>query len=92
MRRVSVCSEPGCPVLMPCPVHGRDPNAPWSGDRDYAAQARFRKAVLTRDGHQCTRCPATTQLVAHHVRPGYEPSAGITLCRQCHKDVDANAR
>lgn len=92
MPRLKVCSTPGCPNLQPCPKHSRPRNAPWTNDRDHAAQGRFRKAVLTRDNHACTRCGSSDQLVAHHIRPGYEPSAGITLCHHCHRTIDANAR
>lgn len=91
------CSQPGCPQLVnaanPCPAHGRPLNAPWSQDRDRGAQHHFRNAVLNRDGHRCTRCHRNdVPLVAHHVRPGYDPSAGVTLCDDCHQALDANAR
>jgi hypothetical protein len=85
-----------CPELVnaknPCPKHGRPLNAHWSSDRDRRAQQWFRDAVLQRDGYRCTRCPSTGPLVAHHVRPGYDVSAGITLCESCHQEVDAHAR
>ena len=97
MRRVHVCSyiSPSgvsCHNLTPCPVHSRPRNAPWSKDRDRKAQHEFRKAVLARDGYRCTRCASTGPLVAHHVRPGYDVSAGVTLCESCHRSVDSKAR
>jgi 5-methylcytosine-specific restriction endonuclease McrA len=92
MKRVKVCSTPGCPNLAPCPRHSRPTNAPWSKGRDRQAQHAFRQAVLQRDGHRCTRCGTTLDLVAHHVKPGYHPSAGITLCRACHQAIDTHAR
>lgn len=60
-----------------CPSHRRPSNASWSEGRDRSAQARFRREVLERDGHQCTyvdpatgaRCRATTDLRACHLRP-----------------------
>jgi 5-methylcytosine-specific restriction endonuclease McrA len=74
-------------------MHGRPVNASWSTDRDRGAQHAFRQAVLARDGHACTRCHRDdVALVAHHVRPGYDVSAGITLCDDCHADVDTHAR
>lgn len=97
VKRVKVCAWIGphgetCPELAPCEKHARPRNAPWSTDRDRGQQRAFRAAVLARDGQRCVRCQATTDLVAHHVLPGYNPSAGVTLCRACHRAVDANAR
>jgi 5-methylcytosine-specific restriction endonuclease McrA len=90
------CSTPGCPELVnaqnPCAKHGRPLNAHWSSDRDRGKQRDFRAKVLERDGHACTRCPSTGPLVAHHIRPGYDVSAGITLCEDCHSAVDSHAR
>lgn len=81
-----------------CPIH-RGNHTGWTGNRDRTAQARFRRAVLQRDGNQCVyttpdgeRCTATTQLQAHHVRPGYTPDAGVTLCRVHHRAIDPKAR
>jgi 5-methylcytosine-specific restriction endonuclease McrA len=82
-----------CPHLTPCPVHPPRPaNAHWSPDRDSTQQARFRKQVLARDGGKCTRCGSTWKLVAHHIKPGYTPDCGTTLCGRCHGEVDKNAR
>lgn len=87
------CPVRGCYQLKPCPDHPERPTgSSWSPDRNRAAQARFRTAVLTRDGHRCTRCGATDQLVAHHDRPGMTPDCGRTLCTDCHTAVDNNAR
>lgn len=99
MKRVHVCAQPGCPNLTPCPVEGhtRPRNAPWSTDRDRKAQRHFRRMVLARDGYACTRCVEPRELephelVAHHIRDGYDMADGITLCRDCHREVDPNAR
>jgi hypothetical protein len=101
MRRARVCSHidrkgSSCPNLQPCPIHTRPANARWSPDRDPRRQGRFRQRVLERDGYRCTRCghhaPTGRGLVAHHIRPGYETSAGQTLCDDCHRAVDSNAR
>jgi 5-methylcytosine-specific restriction endonuclease McrA len=82
-----------CPHLQPCELHpGRPKNAPWSPDRDTTQQGEFRRAVLERDKHRCTRCGSTWKLVAHHVKPGYDVSCGVTLCGRCHGIVDRNAR
>lgn len=97
MKRVKVCPHidrhgRSCPHLMPCEKHARPANATWSPNRDRQAQHRFRTAVLERDRYTCQRCGETRDLVAHHVLPGDDPSAGVTLCRPCHRIVDANAR
>jgi hypothetical protein len=52
--------------------------------RDRAAQARFRKAVLARDGHRCIRCGSTVRLEAHHLANRDDPR-GVTLCTACHR-------
>jgi hypothetical protein len=92
MRRLKTCAVHGCPNLAPCETHSRPANASWSRDRDRQAQHRFRQAVLQRDGHRCRRCRNTGHLVAHHLRPGYDPADGVTLCQGCHRAIDANAR
>lgn len=74
--------------------------ASWNGTRDRGAQARFRREVLKRDGNQCralndegTRCPARSDLQAHHTAPGsWDPADGVTLCRAHHRAVDKHAR
>jgi len=93
--RVRVCSYVGCPHLTPCPNPDHAPrprNQPWSRDRDRSKQHALRQAVLHRDNYACTRCGSTENLIAHHDKPGYEPDAGRTLCNDCHKDIDRNAR
>ena len=51
---------------------------------------QLRRAVIKRDGIQCTRCPAKKRLQAHHLfyRERWEDSVPedlITLCFHCHK-------
>jgi predicted restriction endonuclease len=84
-----------------CPRHrnGSTNATSWNGQRDRTAQARFRRQVLDRDGHQCVyttpdgrRCTTTSPLQAHHVRPGYDLDAGVTLCRTHHRLIDPKAR
>lgn len=75
----------------------------WSPNRDSAKQARFRKAVLARDGHRCVRfvrgrrCTETTNLRAAHLKPlaeggSYHPDNGATLCAKHDCESDPYAR
>jgi hypothetical protein len=93
-KRWHVCSHVGCAELVsknePCPTHSR-PKSNWGG-RDIAAHNRWAKRVKARDGHRCTRCGSRLELHAHHLRPGNDIDAGITLCRTCHRQVDKQAR
>jgi hypothetical protein len=92
MKREHVCSKPGCPNFYPCPTHSRPRNARWSKDRDPREQGRFRAAVMRRSRGICERCHSHPAAVAHHVRPGYDPDAGLALCDTCHAAVDDKAR
>jgi hypothetical protein len=58
--------------------------------------------VLARDRHRCVRCGSTEDLIAaHHPRPlrefdagdtaAYNPKAGVTLCKRCHRALDPPA-
>ena len=74
-----------------CTTHtGRSPT------RDRGKQARFRKAVLARDGYRCVICGETRDLRAAHIVPlsqggGYDPSEGRTLCRRHDMQSDRYA-
>lgn len=54
---------------------------------------RLRVKVLERDGHRCSRCPATMTLHVHHltyVRFGGESLNDlVTLCESCHEKEHA---
>ena len=57
-------------------------------------QARWRRAVLERDGFVCTVCGERRDLEAHHLRPWatcladrLDPDNGRTLCAACHQDT-----
>lgn len=63
------------------------------GRRDPAV-ARWRAAVLKRDGYTCQSCGSVNDLHAHHIEHWADaPSKrvvlenGITLCRDCHVEV-----
>jgi 5-methylcytosine-specific restriction endonuclease McrA len=64
------------------------------------AQQWFRDAVLHRDGYKCQKCghhdSTGKTLEAHHLRPGYDVDAGLTVCSSsvsgCHKALDPSAR
>jgi hypothetical protein len=82
-----------CPSLLPCATHPpRDRNAPWSEGRNSTEQGRFARALRHRSHGICERCRVKPAQVAHHVRPGYDPSCGLDLCHDCHRAVDAHAR
>jgi hypothetical protein len=89
-----VCAVVGCPNLKPCPDHpGRPRNAPWSRDRDNAGHLRHRRSLIAERGAFCERCGwATTPdgrgLHMHHV----SSEVVQLLCRDCHRDIDRNAR
>lgn len=70
------------------------PHTGWSPNRDRAAQARFRQALMRRAGGRCEYpgCSSTDQLHAHHDMAGYDPSCGRLLCREHHKAEDPYAR
>lgn len=75
----------------------RSPAGHWSPARDRAAQARFRRQVLARDGNACTVCGSTIDLRACHLIPlsqggTYDPSNGITRCKTHDRLTDPYAR
>jgi 5-methylcytosine-specific restriction endonuclease McrA len=56
---------------------------------------KFRKEIIERDGHKCTRCGSTETLHVHHIVPWkaseelrFEPSNVITLCDACHAIIE----
>lgn len=97
LKACTVCgalSQESC-----CPLHRRPVNAHWSKDRDRAAQARFRRALIRLYGMRCAalvdgvRCPVTTGLQAHHTQPDNDdPRTGVLLCGPHHAAVDSKAR
>jgi hypothetical protein len=63
--------------------HGR------AGNRDRAAQARFRRALIAATGLVCQGCGRTdVPLQAHHT----SATTGLLLCDDCHADRDDHAR
>lgn len=91
MTRVHVCSEPGCPQLEPCPIHGRDRRRRTSGwkhrDGDRAKHAREVYAAKRRH-RSCQICGSTEKLDAHHQADG----SLIVLCNEHHRQFDRHAR
>lgn len=94
------CGKPSdqrrCPTHRPGPARnpirgGRSPG------RDRTQQARFRAAVLARDGYVCQGCSSTTDLRACHIVPLADGgtnalSNGVTRCRACDQATDPYAR
>jgi hypothetical protein len=57
-------------------------------------QARWRAAVLARDGWVCTRCGERQDVQAHHLRPWasfpagrLDVANGRALCAACHQET-----
>ena len=85
MITAGVCSVPGCPERMPCPVH----QSRAAGST--RAWRRLREQVLRRDGYTCQRCGARAELV-HHALPvqmgtrELAPMNGlVSMCWLCHR-------
>jgi 5-methylcytosine-specific restriction endonuclease McrA len=63
---------------------------------DDPAYKDWRLKILKRDGKKCRMpgCESKTRLQVHHIRRWasasalrYEPSNGITLCKNCHDSI-----
>lgn len=57
---------------------------------------RWSEFIRERDGHRCVDCHSTRNLSAHHIcrkvllpEAEYQTGNGITLCRECHREVHA---
>lgn len=57
---------------------------------------RWSEFVRERDGNRCVDCHSTRNLSAHHIcrkvflpEAEYQTGNGITLCRECHREVHA---
>jgi len=91
MARIHVCTEPGCPQLEPCPIHGRDRKRRRNGwahrDGDRAAHMRWRRAAI-RAHPYCAICGATDKLDVHHLPDGTPQ----VLCNWHHVAIDPHAR
>jgi hypothetical protein len=76
------------------PPRPTGPHTGWTPQRDRAAQARFRDALIRRANGRCEYpgCTSSTDLQAHHDHAGYDPSCGRLLCRTHHRQVDPYAR
>ena len=64
--------------------------------RNQSGYAKWRDAVLERDGHKCVVSGRTDKLHAHHILPkaegmspekAFEVSNGITLCEDIHIEI-----
>lgn len=56
---------------------------------------KWRNAVFYRDNYKCQKCNSVKKLEAHHLKSyskfpelRYDVSNGITLCKECHQQVD----
>lgn len=85
---VTVCRQPGCPELRPCPTPGHEPE-PWAGSRRKERRAssgwqeqRDAKRILKRHNGICHVCGLQGADRVDHVIPLAEGG----------QDVDANKR
>lgn len=92
-----VCTKPGCPHVMPCPVH-RAPRKPRpsSAGRGYGyAHQQMRRRVLLEEPY-CRQCGRPTQDADHIIPVSQGGHAGRSnyqgLCRRCNNIKKAQQR
>lgn len=68
-------------------------------DRRCKQYREWRQEVLRRDDRRCIECESTINLEAHHIKEfskykelRFAVDNGITLCRQCHKELHRKKR
>lgn len=86
----SVCSQPGCPNLKPCPDHAVKP---WAnsqrreriGKSGWQQQADARR-ILKRDHHRCAVCGGPATEVDHIIPLAEWPDGDVDSNKQslCH--------
>lgn len=72
----------------------------WNYKERTGSKYRFwKKSVLKRDLYTCQKCGNGDDLVVHHIKGfadneklRYDLKNGITLCKECHKEVHKNER
>lgn len=69
--QMSVCPEPGCPNLRPCPEHPEPDHRSPSSRRTstHAWQTRIRPFVLRRDDYRCHICGLSGADQVDHLVP-----------------------
>lgn len=82
---------PVCGKVQPCPTHPTYNTGTRNPRRDLTQHIRWARAIKRRDGNQCQRCGSTDRLEAHHLN-GVGSPAGVTLCHDCHAQVDQYVR
>lgn len=96
-RSVRLPPEESQPVKRYPPRPPAHPGGHRSPNRDRVAQARFRRAVLARDGGACVECGSTVDVRACHLTPvrdggSYDVSNGVTRCKYHDQATDPYAR
>lgn len=68
-------------------------------DRRSNKYKKWKASVLERDKNKCKICGSKENLVVHHIKhfadninERYNIDNGITLCKNCHKEVHKNER
>ena len=70
----------------------------WRSRTRGRVAARFRRAILRRDGYRCRTCRGAGRLEVHHPKPVHlggrerDPANAETLCRVCHLAHHADER
>lgn len=88
MTRASICPQPGCPHLRPCPTPGHE-RTPWAGsDRSERLPGnwnRIRARILRRDP-LCRSCHSEPSTEVDHIndRDNHHPDNLQGLCTPCH--------
>jgi len=93
-RLATVCNVPTCPAIAVkdgrCAVHKRKP---WATTRPYPkgrAWELVRARIFERDGHRCSYCGGTGELVIDHVLArafgGSDADSNlVAACRACNE-------
>jgi 5-methylcytosine-specific restriction endonuclease McrA len=89
-RRLTVCTQPGCPTLVEsgrCAEHAEQPWATSNRRNELPSDwKRRRRRILRRDSYTCVRCGAPAAEVDHIADPHDHNDSNLqSLCSSCHR-------